>query len=121
MKHVLIIFAGAAIWLAAAVAQACDCCDHHDHHAAAHGSASATAKLGPGEAHVEIPVSGMHCGHCASRVEIALAKLDGVRSTDVRLAEGKVVVVFEKGKLAPAKIVETIDALGFEAGQPSQD
>ncbi len=122
MKHLFIIAAGAALWLAPGVALACGCCDQHDHHAAAHGGHAphaAAAKLGPGEARVEIPVSGMHCGHCASRVEAAVGNLDGVRSTDVRLDDGKVVVVFEKAKLAPAKIVETIDALGFKAGPPS--
>ncbi len=123
MKHLFIIVAGAALWLAPAVAQACGCCDHHEHHAAAHGDhathAAAAGKLGPGEARVEIPVSGMHCGHCASRVEAALGKLEGVRSTDVRLDDGKVVVVFEKAKLAPSKIVETIDGLGFKAGTPA--
>lgn len=123
MKHLFIIAAGAALWLAPGVALACGCCDHHEHHAAAHGghgTQAAAAKLGPGEARVEIPVSGMHCGHCASRVEAAVGKLDGVRSTEVRLDDGKVVVVFEKAKLAPTKIVETIDALGFKAGPPAQ-
>jgi copper chaperone CopZ len=61
----------------------------------------------------------MHCGHCVSRVEAALGKLDGVRATDVLLDPGKVVVVFEKSKIAPSKIVETIDAPGFKAGPPA--
>jgi copper chaperone CopZ len=43
-----------------------------------------------------------------------------VRSTDVRLADGKVIVVYEKAKLAPSKLVEAIDALGYKAGKPSQ-
>jgi copper chaperone CopZ len=121
MKHLLILVTGATLWLAPAAAQACGCCDHHDdHHAGAAAAQPATAKLGPGEARVEIPIAGMHCGHCASRVEAALGKLDGVRSTDVRLSDGKVVVVFEKAKLAPSKLVETIDALGFKAGTPTQ-
>jgi copper ion binding protein len=120
MKHLLIITVGAALWSAPGIAQACGCCNHDDHHAATHAPPSSTAKLGPGEARVEIPVTGMHCGHCVSRVEAALAKLDGVRATDVRMDDGKVIVVFEKAKLAPAKIVETIDALGFKAGPPVQ-
>jgi copper ion binding protein len=128
MKHVFVVLLGAALWLAPAGALACGDCDHGDHHAdhhaAAHsahpGHAVTAAKLGPGEARVEIPVAGMHCGHCASRVEAAVQKLDGVKAASVQLQDGKVVVVFEKAKLAPAKIVETIDALGYKAGAPTQ-
>lgn len=121
MKHLLIIVTSAALWLAPAAAQACGCCDHHDdHHATTRSAPPATAKLAPGEARVEIPVTGMHCGHCVSRVEAALGKLDGVKSTDVRLSDGKVVVVFEKAKVAPSRLVEVIDALGFKAGTPAQ-
>ncbi len=120
MKHLLIGAAAAALLcLAPGVAQACGCCNHDGHHAGTHASSAATARLGPGEARVEIPVSGMHCGHCVTRVEAALGKLEGVRASDVLLDEGKVVVVFDKSKVAPAKIIETIDALGFQAGKPS--
>ncbi len=121
MKHLIIVAASAALWLAPRVAQACDCCNHSSGHHAAHASASTAARLGPGEARIEFPVTGMHCDHCASRVEAALGKLDGVRATDVRLDDARVVVVFEKAKLAPAKIVETIDALGFKAGTPREN
>jgi copper ion binding protein len=120
MKHLLI--AGAAALVVAIVptsAVACGCCDH-DHHAGHHSTGATTAKLGPGEARVEIPVSGMHCGHCATRVETAVQKLDGVKTAEVRLDDGKVVVVFDKSKVAVPKIVETIDALGFKAGAPVQ-
>lgn len=123
MKHLLVVVLGAALWLAPATAQACGCCGHdqdHAGHAAAQPAQPAAAKLAPGEARVEIPVTGMHCGNCVSRVEAALGKLDGVKSTDVRLADGKVIVVYEKAKLAPAKLVEAIDALGYKAGKPSQ-
>jgi copper ion binding protein len=123
MKHVFVVLLGAALWLVPAGARACGDCDHGEHHAAAHSAHSghaATAKLGPGEARVEIPVAGMHCGHCASRVEAAVQKLDGVKAASVQLQDGKVVVVFEKARVAPAKIVETIDALGYKAGAPTQ-
>lgn len=120
MKHLVLVLIGGAIWLAPAHAQACGCCDHHDHHAGAQSAPATAAKLGPGEARVEIPVTGMHCGHCASRVEAAVQKLDGVKAITVNLRDGSVIVVFEKAKLAPARIVETIDALGFKAGPPAQ-
>ncbi len=120
MKDLLIVGAAAiVVALAPASAAACGCCDH-DHRAAHHSSGAAAAKLGPGEARVEIPVSGMHCGYCATRVETAVQKLDGVKAAEVRLDDGRVVVVFDKSKVAAPKIVETIDALGFKAGAPVQ-
>ena len=122
MKQLLMLVAvSSALALVPASARACGCCshDHADHHAA-HATPAASAKLGPGEVRVEIPVSGMHCGHCASRVEAALGKLDGVKTTEVRLDDGKVIVVIEKAKVPTSKLVETIDALGFKAGAPVQ-
>ncbi len=120
MKHLLIVLVGAALWLAPSHAQACACCDHHDHHAATQSAPPAAATPTPGDVRVTIPVTGMHCGHCASRVEAAVQRLDGVKAISVHLHDGRVIVVFEKAKLAPAKIVETIDALGFKAGPPAQ-
>lgn len=120
MKRLFIAGATAlAVAVVPASALACGCCDH-DHHGGLHSTAAAPAKLGPGEARVEIPIAGMHCGHCATRVENAVQKLDGVKTAEVRLDDGKVVVVFEKSKVAVPKIVETIDALGFKAGAPVQ-
>ena len=120
MKHLLVALVGAALWLAPGVAQACGCCDHHDHHATAPSTSQAVATLGPGEVRVEILVAGMHCSHCASRIEDALGRLDGVKTADVRLHDGKVIVVYDKAKIATPKIIETIDALGFKAGPPGQ-
>ena len=121
MRTLFAIIVGVATWLVPAAASACGCCDHHqDQHASAHTPA-ATAQLGPGEVRVTIPVTGMHCGHCVSRVESALAKLDGVRLADASLKSGEAVVVFEKSKLGTSKLVETIDALGFKAGTPVQN
>ncbi len=119
MKHLFAVVLGAGIWLAPAAAWACGCCDHPDHHAGAQASQPAAA-LAAGEARIAIPVAGMHCGHCASRVEAAVQKLNGVKTTSVQLHDGRVIVVFEKAKLTPTRIVETIDALGFKAGTPAE-
>lgn len=121
MRTLFAVMVGMAVWLVPVAASACGCCDHrHEQHASARTSA-ATAQLGPGEARVTIPVAGMHCDHCVSRVEAALAKLDGVRLADASLQGGVAVVVFEKAKLKASKLVETIDALGFKAGTPAQN
>ncbi len=123
MKMTFVLLVGAAVWLVPGAASACPCCNHEHHHdhAAAQQGAAPAARLGPGEGRVKIPVAGMHCGSCVSRIETALSKLQGVKRADASLAAAEAVVVFEKSKITPSKLVETIDALGFKAGTPAQD
>jgi len=105
---------------APAIALACSACDS-DMDTQASAQAKPTAKahlLTAGETRVTIPVSGMHCDHCVSRVKASLAKLGGVKSVDVNLEKGQAVVAYEKGKVAPAKLAEAIEAAGFKPGAP---
>lgn len=60
-------------------------------------------------------VEGMNCGSCARHVQNALRKIDGVRSVEVRLTDGTVLV--EHGSMAPSPAA-MIDALGG-AGYPA--
>ncbi len=123
MKTLFATIVATVMWLIPGAASACPCCDH-DHHsgrAALPATASAaSAQLAPGEARVTIPVVGMHCGHCASRVEAALARVEGVRLVDARLDPGEAVVVYDKSKVEASRLVEAIDALGFKAGTPAR-
>jgi copper chaperone CopZ len=122
MKTLFVVAIAAAGWLLPGAASACEGCDHHQHdHAVSQKAPPAAAQLAPGEARVKIPVAGMHCRHCVSRVESALSKVDGVRRADVSLEGAEAVVVFEKSKVATSKLVETIDALGFKPGAPVQN
>ncbi len=118
MKILFVVLSAVVALLLPTEASACDCCNHHGSHASA---PAATAPLAAGEARVTIPVAGMHCGHCASRVEAALTKLTGVKVADASVDSGQVVVVFEDSKTRPAKLVEAIDGLGFRAGTPVQN
>ena len=36
----------------------------------------------------EIKIDGMHCEHCATKVESALSSLDGVKKVKVKLEKG---------------------------------
>ncbi len=118
MKALFVAVVGAVILAIPGAASACPCCDHH--HRSEHASqrtASAPA-LPPGEARVTIPVAGMHCAHCVSRVQDALGRVDGVRLAEASLDSGEAVVVYDKSKVKPAKLVEAIDGAGFKAGTP---
>lgn len=122
----------AALALAPAAALACADCDLHKDTAthasagkvsgpAAAGAAQAEAALPAGQARVTIPVAGMHCDHCTSRVKMALGQVQGVKSVDASVEKGQAVVAYEKGKVDPAQLAKRIDELGFKAGTPSQD
>ena len=59
-----------------------------------------------------VHVEGMHCAHCAARVETALKGVAGVRSAKVNL-EKKIATIKAKPALAEADIKKAIDETGF--------
>ena len=126
MKRLVIL--AAALVLAPAAALACADCDQHQatHASAGKGAgpaaataAQAEAALPAGQARVTIPVSGMHCDHCTSRVKTSLSQVQGVKSVDASVEKGQAVVAYEKDKVDPAQLVKRIDELGFKAGAPT--
>lgn len=57
-------------------------------------------------------VEGIHCGSCVSKIEKALAQLEGIKSTTVDKENGFVVTGFEDS-VSPMVIKSTIEELGF--------
>lgn len=107
-----------------AAARACAECDGKEHahaHASTAAATATPAALAAGEARFTIPVSGMHCGHCASRVQAALTKVQGVKSAGASLEKGEAVVTVEKGTVDAASLVAAIDGAGYKAGTPVQN
>jgi len=62
---------------------------------------------------VTFRVTGMECAGCASRLEGALARLDGVVQAAVSLPQGLACVSFDPARVSPARIARTIDDLGY--------
>ena len=60
----------------------------------------------------EIVVTGMHCMHCAKKVEDALKKIKGVKKVTVTLDGGKVKIL-AKTQLDDALLAATIQDLGY--------
>lgn len=58
-------------------------------------------------------VEGMHCGHCAKKVEDVLKELDGVKKVKVDL-ENKEVLVVSKVELNNDLITNAIKKTDFE-------
>lgn len=62
---------------------------------------------------VILSVGGMSCNHCVGRVKKALEKINGVKSAQVSLAEGKAVVTGEQ--LNPKLLKEAVEEAGYSA------
>ena len=68
-----------------------------------------------------LKVTGMTCGSCCSKVETAVAKMDGVVKVKADYAKGVAMVIYEPEKVEVAKIVETINTkTSFKASAPKE-
>jgi Cu+-exporting ATPase len=64
---------------------------------------------------VTIPIAGMTCAACASRIEKVVGKLDGVTKASVNLATEKATVEYDPQKVKIAIIKQSIDKIGYKA------
>ena len=69
---------------------------------------------------IELPITGMTCASCASRVERRLNELDGV-SASVNFATERARVEFDPDAVAPAELVGAVEAAGYSAQLPETD
>jgi Cu+-exporting ATPase len=70
---------------------------------------------------ITIPVSGMHCAACQSRVQGALTHTPGVADATVNLMLNNATVTYDETTVQPAKLVEAIKSTGYDAELPSPD
>ena len=61
----------------------------------------------------KLSIEGMHCDACARRVKNALNAVEGVRVESVEV--GSANVAFDAAIVAPEKIAEVVDRIGFTA------
>jgi P-type Cu+ transporter len=69
---------------------------------------------------IELPITGMTCASCANRIERKLNKLDGVTAS-VNYATEKASVEFDGAAVAPDRLVEAVEAAGYQAQLPATD
>jgi P-type Cu+ transporter len=69
-------------------------------------------------ARVDLPITGMTCASCATRVEGRLNRLDGVTAT-VNYATERATVEFDPEAVAPEQLVEAVEAAGYAAALPA--
>jgi Cu+-exporting ATPase len=69
---------------------------------------------------LELPIQGMTCASCASRIERKLNKLDGVSAT-VNYATEKARVEFDSAAVTPESLVAAVEAAGYSARLPQTE
>ena len=68
--------------------------------------------------HITIPVGGMTCAACQSRVQRAIGKVDGVQDATVNLMLNNATVRFDPTVVSPQALVDVIRDTGYEAEIP---
>ena len=66
-----------------------------------------------------IPVSGMTCAACSSRIQRTLEKTPGVASATVNLMTGSATIEYEPSATSPEQLVEAIRETGYGAELPA--
>ncbi|MBI1894089.1 MAG: heavy-metal-associated domain-containing protein, partial [Candidatus Rokubacteria bacterium] len=63
---------------------------------------------------ITLPVRGMSCASCVSRVAKALTSVPGVISAEVNLASERAQVVLVPGQVTPGDLRRAVAAQGYE-------
>lgn len=66
---------------------------------------------------VTLQVGGMHCGSCATSIQMYLATQDGVANATVNYDSKQADVEFDPAKISLDKITGAIQELGFTASK----
>src|SRR5215203_235238 len=66
-----------------------------------------------------IPISGMHCAGCSSRVQQALESTPGVSAATVNLMTNSATVDFDPSAVTPTRLVAAIRETGYGAELPA--
>ncbi|MFH1054273.1 MAG: heavy metal translocating P-type ATPase [Candidatus Woesearchaeota archaeon] len=67
----------------------------------------------------EIIISGMTCSSCATVIDRALRKVDGVKSSNVNIATNKATVEFDEKKTDISSLIKAIKGKGYGASEMS--
>ncbi|MCU0453517.1 MAG: heavy metal translocating P-type ATPase [Bacteroidetes bacterium] len=68
---------------------------------------------------VSLPVQGMTCAACVTRVEKSLQKIDGISRASVNLATEKVTLAFDPEKTSLASLAASVHDAGYELVLPA--
>ena len=63
---------------------------------------------------IELNIEGMHCGSCATGIQMILSQMDGVQSAFVDYEGKKGVVEFDPAKATKDQMVKAIEEIGYK-------
>jgi copper ion binding protein len=69
------------------------------------------------QTHISLPVRGMTCAACSTRLEKVLSRLDGVVDVSVSLATELADIRFDGSRIGGAVLVEAIAKAGFSVAE----
>lgn len=64
---------------------------------------------------IELHIEGMHCGACATGIQMLVSQMDGVSSVFVDYDTKKGVFEFDSAKVTKEQIIASIAELGYTA------
>lgn len=64
---------------------------------------------------IELNIEGMHCGACATGIQMIATGLDGVEEAFVDYDEKKGTFKFDSSKANKEQIIKAIEELGYKA------
>ncbi|MEK7480717.1 MAG: heavy metal-associated domain-containing protein [Patescibacteria group bacterium] len=64
---------------------------------------------------IELAIEGMHCGSCATGIQMLVSQMDGVSSIFVDYESKKGTVEFDEAKVSREQIIKEIEGLGYKA------
>ncbi|MEA4924629.1 MAG: sulfite exporter TauE/SafE family protein [Syntrophomonadaceae bacterium] len=70
-------------------------------------------------AQIDLTIAGMSCTSCEMRIEKALDPLDGVIEAKAAYNTSTVKVAFDENRIKPAKIIKSIENLGYQVNYQS--
>lgn len=76
---------------------------------------SALAAPAADEKTTTLEVKGMTCASCSVAVKTALKRVEGYKSAEVSVKDGRVVVTYDPAKTDPAKLAAAVTKLGYES------
>ncbi|MDA2935910.1 cation transporter [Patescibacteria group bacterium AH-259-L05] len=64
---------------------------------------------------LELAIEGMHCGACATGIQMLVSQLDGVQSIFVDYKGKKATIELDQDKVTKEHITKSIEELGYKA------
>lgn len=64
---------------------------------------------------IELKIEGMHCGACATGIQMLVSQMDGVKSVFVDYNAKKGTFEFDTAKVTKEQIIKSIAELGYTA------